>query len=36
MGFVETKFSEEGTVLNILIRGREIPAKVTKLPFVKT
>ena len=36
MGIVETKFSEEGPVLNILIRGREIPAKVTKLPFVKT
>lgn len=36
MGFVETKFSEEGTVLNILIRGREIPAKVTRLPFVRT
>ena len=36
MGFVETKFSDEGTVLNILIRGREIPAKVTKLPFVRT
>jgi aminomethyltransferase len=36
MGFVETKFSEEGSVLNILIRGREVPAKVTRLPFVKT
>ena len=35
LGYVETKFSDEGTVLNILIRGKEIPAVVTRLPFVK-
>jgi aminomethyltransferase len=35
LGYVEIKFAEANTELNILIRGKEIPAKVTKLPFVK-
>jgi aminomethyltransferase len=35
LGYVETQFSEENTELNIKIRGKEVPAKVTKLPFVK-
>lgn len=35
LGYVETKFSEIGTDVNFLIRGKEIPAKVVKLPFVK-
>jgi aminomethyltransferase len=35
LGYVETQFSEENTELNIQIRGKEVPAKVTKLPFVK-
>ncbi len=35
LGYVETKFSEIETDLNFLIRGKEIPAKVVKLPFVK-
>ena len=35
LGYVETQFAEENTELNFLIRGKEIPAKVTKLPFVK-
>src|SRR3990170_8538621 len=35
LGYVETQFSAENTELNFLIRGKEIPAKVTKLPFVK-
>jgi aminomethyltransferase len=35
LGYVETKFSEIETDINFLIRGKEIPAKVVKLPFVK-
>jgi aminomethyltransferase len=35
LGYVETQFSEENTELNIQIRGKEVPVKVTKLPFVK-
>lgn len=35
LGYVETQLAEENTELNLLIRGKEIPAKITKLPFVK-
>jgi len=35
LGYVEKQFAEENTLLNLLIRGKEIPVKVTKLPFVK-
>jgi aminomethyltransferase len=35
LGYVETEFSEIETDVNFLIRGKEIPAKVVKLPFVK-
>jgi aminomethyltransferase len=35
LGYVEKQFAEENTELNFLIRGKEIPVKVTKLPFVK-
>ena len=35
MGYVETKFAEIGSDVNMLIRGKEVPAKVVKLPFVK-
>jgi aminomethyltransferase len=35
MGYVETKYAEIGSEVNFLIRGKEIPAKVVKLPFVK-
>lgn len=35
LGYVETKFAEIGTEINFLIRGKEFPAKVVKLPFVK-
>lgn len=34
LGYVESQFAEEKTNLNFLIRGKEIPAVVTKLPFV--
>lgn len=35
MGFVETQYAEIGSEINFLIRGKEFPAKVVKLPFVK-
>jgi aminomethyltransferase len=35
MGYVETKFSEFGSKVNFSIRGKDISARVVKLPFVK-
>ncbi|MFZ1282219.1 MAG: glycine cleavage T C-terminal barrel domain-containing protein, partial [Ignavibacteriaceae bacterium] len=35
MGYVETKYADIGSEVNFLIRGKEVPAKVVKLPFVK-
>jgi aminomethyltransferase len=35
LGYVETQFSDEGSKLNFSIRGKEIPAEVVKLPFIK-
>ncbi|HEY6907075.1 MAG TPA: glycine cleavage T C-terminal barrel domain-containing protein, partial [Ignavibacteriaceae bacterium] len=35
LGYVETPFSDEGSKLNFSIRGKEIPAEVVKLPFIK-
>lgn len=35
LGYVETQFAKEGSKINFLIRGREIPAEIIKLPFVK-
>ncbi len=35
LGYVENEFAAEGTEINFLIRGKEIPAKVVKLPFIK-
>jgi aminomethyltransferase len=35
MGYVESAFATPGTVINIVIREKEIPATVTKPPFVK-
>ncbi len=34
LAYVQTEYSPEGTNLNFSIRGKEIPAKVTKLPFI--
>jgi len=34
MGYVEKEFSAEGTTLRLAVRGREIPARVARLPFV--
>ncbi|MBE0538875.1 MAG: glycine cleavage system aminomethyltransferase GcvT [Ignavibacterium sp.] len=35
LGYVETKYSEIGSEINFMIRGKEVPANVVKLPFVK-
>jgi aminomethyltransferase len=35
LGFVETKYADIGSEVNFFIRGKEVPAKVVKLPFVK-
>jgi aminomethyltransferase len=35
LGYVETAFSDEGSKINFSIRGKEIPAEVVKLPFIK-
>jgi aminomethyltransferase len=35
MGYVETKYAEINSDINFLVRGKEVPAKVVKLPFVK-
>ncbi|MBI3252675.1 MAG: glycine cleavage system aminomethyltransferase GcvT [Candidatus Omnitrophica bacterium] len=34
MGYVEKKFSEPGTGIEIEIHGRRVPAEIVKLPFV--
>lgn len=35
LGYVDFEHSKEGSTVNFLIRGKEIPAKVVTLPFVK-
>ncbi len=35
MGYVTTEFAEPGTAVNLLIRGKEMPATIIKLPFVQ-
>jgi len=35
MGYVESAWSKPGTVINIVIRDKEVPATVVKPPFVK-
>jgi aminomethyltransferase len=35
LGYVETEFVGEGNKINFLIRNKEVPAQITKLPFVK-
>ncbi|MEG8946031.1 glycine cleavage system aminomethyltransferase GcvT [Rosettibacter firmus] len=35
LGYVSIDYAKEGTQINFLIRGKEIPAYITKLPFVK-
>ncbi len=35
MGYVEPNYAEIGSSVNFMIRGKEVPAKVVKLPFIK-
>ncbi len=35
LGYVETEYAVEGSKINFSIRGKEIPAEVVKLPFIK-
>jgi aminomethyltransferase len=35
MAYLDFSFTSEGTLVNFSVRGKEIPARVTKLPFVK-
>ncbi|OGU70339.1 MAG: glycine cleavage system protein T [Ignavibacteria bacterium RBG_16_34_14] len=35
LGYVDKEFSNEGSEVGILIRGKEVPARVVKLPFIK-
>lgn len=35
MGYVEKQYSEIGSEVDFMIRGKEVPAKIVKLPFVK-
>jgi glycine cleavage system T protein (aminomethyltransferase) len=34
LGYVDSEYTNEGSELNFLIRGKEIPAKIVKLPFI--
>jgi glycine cleavage system T protein (aminomethyltransferase) len=35
LGYVDIEFANEGSKINFSIRGKEIPAEVVKLPFIK-
>lgn len=35
LGYVESGEAKEGNLINFIVRGKEIPATITKLPFVK-
>jgi len=35
MGYIATPFAKPGTEINIVVRGRNLKAKVVKLPFYK-
>jgi aminomethyltransferase len=34
MGYVERRCAEPGTPVTLMVRGKELPAQVTALPFV--
>ena len=34
MGYVETAFAAEGTPVELMVRGKPLPAAVAKMPFV--
>ena len=35
MGYIKSEFTDQGTAVNLRVRGKAIPAKVTALPFVE-
>jgi len=35
LGYVDAEFAKEGNKINFFIRGKEVAAQITKLPFVK-
>jgi aminomethyltransferase len=35
MGYVDVSYANEGNEVNIVVRGRETPVKIVKLPFIK-
>lgn len=35
LGYVDSEFAKDGNKINFLIRGKEVEAQITKLPFVK-
>ncbi len=35
LGYVDSKYVKDGGTVNFVVRGKEIPAAITKLPFVK-
>jgi len=35
LGYVDAEYTNEGSKINFMIRGKEIPAEVVKLPFIK-
>jgi aminomethyltransferase len=34
MGYVETAFAADGTEIDLLVRGKSLPARVAPMPFV--
>ena len=34
LGYVDIEYASEGTAINFLIRGNEVPANIVKLPFI--
>ena len=34
MGYVETAFSADGTEIDLIVRGKPMPARVAPIPFV--
>jgi aminomethyltransferase len=34
MGYVETAFSADGTEIDLMVRGKAMPARVAPMPFV--
>jgi aminomethyltransferase len=34
MGYVDVPHNKSGTGVNLIVRGKSLPASVTKLPFV--